>query len=137
MFWIYKNKKIDNLDKFPKECFGFIYEIVHLQSGKKYIGKKQLMSNRTLPPLKGQKRKRKVVKESDWKTYYGSQKEIKELVKENRGEGFKREILQFCFTKKQLTYYELKWQFAKGVLESDDYLNDNLLGKFFKKDLIL
>lgn len=121
----------------PEATFGFIYKIEHLSSGKKYIGKKQLMSHRTLPPLKGQKRKRKIVKESDWKTYYGSQKEIKQLVKENKGDGFHREILQFCFTKKQLTYYELKWQFAEGVLESEDYLNDNLLGKFFKKDLII
>jgi len=137
MIWYFKNKKIENIEQFPKDCFGFIYEVQHIESGKKYIGKKQLMSNRTLPPLKGQKRKRKVVKESDWKTYYGSQKEIKELVKENQGKGFHREILQFCFTKKQLTYYELKWQFAKGVLENDEYLNDNLLGKFFKKDLVL
>ena len=134
--WIYKQTQIKKLEDLPKKTFGFIYEVHHIESGKKYIGKKQLMSNRTLPPLKGQKRKRKVVKESDWKTYYGSQKEIKELVKENKGQGFKREILQFCFTKKQLTYYELKWQFAKGVLENDEYLNDNLLGKFFKKDLI-
>lgn len=134
--WIYKDKEIHNIDDIPEDTFGFVYEVHHLQTGKKYIGKKQLMSNRTLPPLKGQKRKRKVIKESDWKTYYGSQKEIKEVVKESNGEGFNREILQFCFTKKQLTYYELKWQFAKEVLERDDYLNDNLLGKFFKKDLI-
>jgi len=134
--WLYKENIISKIDLMPEGAFGFIYEIEHISSGKKYIGKKQLMSHRTLPPLKGQKRKRKVIKESDWKTYYGSQKEIKELVKENKGEGFHREILQFCFTKKQLTYYELKWQFARGVLESDEYLNDNLLGKFFKKDLL-
>lgn len=133
--WYYKNKQVKTIEDIPKDVFGFIYEVYHIPTGKKYIGKKQLMSNRTLPPLKGQKRKRKVVKESDWKTYYGSQKEIKELVKESKQEEFRREILQFCFTKKQLTYYELKWQFAKGVLESDEYLNDNLMGKFFKRDL--
>ena len=133
--WNHKDNLIKNLEDIPKDVFGFIYEVHHIPTGKRYIGKKQLMSNRTLPPLKGQKRKRKVVKESDWKTYYGSQKEIKELVKESKQEEFRREILQFCFTKKQLTYYELKWQFAKGVLESDEYLNDNLLGKFFKRDL--
>ena len=136
MSWLYNNKNIESLADLPEGVFGFIYEVHHIKTGKKYIGKKQLMSNRTLPPLKGQKKKRKVIKESDWKTYYGSQKEIKELVKENSGQGFKREILQLCYTKKQLTYYELKWQFERGVLESDHYLNDNLLGKFFKKDLI-
>lgn len=134
--WYYKNNIIKSVDDMPHNTFGFIYEIHHLKTGRKYIGKKQLMSNRTLPPLKGQKRKRKIVKESDWKTYFGSQKEIKNLVKENKGEGFERQILQFCYTKKQLTYYELKWQFNRGVLEDDQYLNDNLLGRFFRKDLV-
>lgn len=133
--WIFEDKVIKEIKQFPTDTFGFVYEVRHIPSGKKYIGKKQLMSNKTLPPLKGQKRKRKVTKESDWKNYYGSQKEIKKLVKENKNEEFEREILQLCFTKKQLTYYELKWQFLRGVLESEDYLNDNLLGKFFKKDI--
>ena len=77
--WIYKQTQIKKLEDLPKKTFGFIYEVHHIESGKKYIGKKQLMSNRTLPPLKGQKRKRKVVKESDWKTYYGSQKKSRNL----------------------------------------------------------
>jgi len=33
-----------------------------------------------------------------------------------------------------LTYLECKHQFALGVLESSEYLNDNILGKFFDKD---
>ena len=143
--WLYKNKKIESLEDMPCGTYGFIYEVNHIPSGRKYIGKKQLvfvrkkqLSKRAIEALTDKRAKKYeiVQKESDWKTYYGSQKEIKELVKENKGEGFERKILQFCFTKKQLTYYELKWQFAKGVLESDEYLNDNLLGKFFKKDLI-
>lgn len=136
MSWIYKSNVIDSLDQIPEGSFGFIYEITHLPTGRKYVGKKQLMSNRTLPPLKGEKRKRKVVKESDWKSYYGSHPEVKALVKESK-EGFHREILQFVPTKKQLTYYENKYLFSLGVIEpGTNYINDNIEGRYFKKDFL-
>jgi hypothetical protein len=44
-------------------------------------------------------------------------------------------ILRFCKTKKALTYYELQEQFSHNVLADKLSLNDNLLGKFFRKDL--
>jgi len=44
-------------------------------------------------------------------------------------------ILRFCSNKKSLTYYELQEQFAHDVLADECSLNDNLLGKFFRKDL--
>ena len=31
-----------------------------------------------------------------------------------------------------MTYYETALQFQEKVLESEKYLNDNILGKFFK-----
>ena len=31
-----------------------------------------------------------------------------------------------------MTYYETSLQFQKKVLESDAFINDNILGKFFK-----
>ena len=120
----------------PKGTFGFIYEVLHIPSGRRYIGKKVLEFNRTLPPLKGTKRKRKVVKESDWKTYYGSHKEIKDLIKENKQDEFRREILMYVPSKKLLTYYETKFLFIKEVLEpnGNSYINDNILAKFYRKD---
>lgn len=134
--WLYKNKEINSIEDMPADTFGFVYLVTHTPSGKKYLGKKQLISNRTLPPLKGTKRKRKVQKESDWKTYYGSQSEVKQLVKESKDKlEFVREILIFTSTKKQLTYFETKLQFVNEVLENDEYLNSNILGKFFRKDL--
>jgi hypothetical protein len=45
------------------------------------------------------------------------------------------EILRFCSNKKSLTYYELQEQFSHDVLGDELALNDNLLGKFFRKDL--
>ena len=121
----------------PEGVFGFVYEVHHITTGKKYIGKKQLISNRTLPPLKGERKKRKVSKESNWKDYYGSQTEIKQLVKESESlQEFDRRILRYCFSKKELTYRELEEQVLHKVLEDDNYLNSNISGKYFRKDLV-
>ena len=132
--WLYKGKVIESIEDMPKDSFGFIYEVIHNPTGQKYLGKKVLQFNRKLPPLKGQKRKRKVVKESDWRTYYGSHQTIKTLIKEGKQEEFSREILQFVPTKKLLTYFECKYLFIKEVLEHGEYINDNILAKFYRKD---
>lgn len=134
MSWIYGDKVISSLEQIPEGTIGFIYELTQISTGKKYIGKKNLYSYRTLPPLAGQKRKRKVVKESDWKNYYGSQADVKKLVKENK-QDFTREILRFVTTKKLLTYWETKYLFLRGVIEPEsDYLNDNIEGRYFRRD---
>lgn len=133
--WIYKDKVIQSIDDFPEGSFGFVYELEHVPTGRKYIGKKVLFFNKTLPPLKGSKRKRKIVKESDWKDYYGSNKDLKNLVNSTERENWKRVILQIVPNKKLLTYYETKFLFINEVLEgSEHYYNDNILGKFFRKD---
>ena len=134
--WTYNGQLITEIEDMPENTYGFIYEVFHKPSGKKYLGKKVLHFNRTLPPLKGMKRKRKVVKESDWRTYFGSHAEIKQLIKEEKQDEFERRILQFVPTKKLLTYYECKYLFINEVLEHDEYINDNILAKFYRKDFI-
>ena len=135
--WLHENKEISKLEDFPEGTFGFVYEIEHLPTGKKYLGRKQLIFNRTLPPLKGYKRKRKVQKESDWLTYYSSHKELKELRKSGKVEDFKRTILRFVPTKKLLTYYENRYLFENKVIEPDsNYINDNIEGRYFRKDFL-
>ena len=134
--WTYNGQLITEIQDMPENTYGFIYEVFHKPSGKKYLGKKVLHFNRTLPPLKGMKRKRKVVKESDWRTYFGSHVEIKQLIKEEKQNEFERRILQFVPTKKLLTYYECKYLFINEVLEHDEYINDNILAKFYRKDFI-
>jgi Putative endonuclease segE, GIY-YIG domain len=134
--WKFHNETISDASQFPSGAFGFIYRVTNISSGKQYIGRKQLMANRTLPPLKGTKRKRKVQKESDWKTYYGSHPEIKEFIKAGMEDDFEREILEFAFSPKHLTYLETRYLFEKRVLEFPNlYYNDNILGKFFRKDI--
>ena len=140
MKWLYKNKEINEISDLPKNAFGFVYQTTHLPTNKKYIGKKSLMYN--LKKKLGKKEKalwegkgrppvyKRVLKESDWKNYYGSHSFIKEANEED----LKREILEVAYHKKELTYLECKYQFTLGVLESRSYLNDNILGKFFDKD---
>jgi hypothetical protein len=143
--WLYKEKVINSLEDMPQNTFGFVYIVTHQPSGISYIGKKSLFHNikkkltkKELAEQTGPGRKsatRVVVKESDWKTYYGSAKPIMELIKGGKQEEFTREILQLVPNKKLLTYYECKYLFKYGVLEHPlEYFNDNILGKFFSKD---
>jgi hypothetical protein len=142
--WLYNNIEIKNIEDFPKDTFGFVYEVTHIPTGKKYLGKKVLYFNHKKPLTKkelseytgpGRKPKyRQVIKESDWKIYYGSQEEIKKLVKEGNPQDFKREILYLAPNSKLLTYIETKLLFTKEVLENDEYLNSNILGSFYRKD---
>ena len=146
MNWIYLKKEITSVDQFPNDIMGFVYRIIHTPSKKEYIGKKFLvftqkrkLAKKDLKLYEGQpgrKPKYKIVsKESDWKTYYGSNKQLLELLNIEDKENFKRDILHLCRSKKRLTYYEAKYQFIHEVLERpDEYFNDNILGKFFTRD---
>ena len=143
--WLYQGKEIISLEGLPQDTYGFIYISIHQPTGKSYIGKKSLFHNvkkkltkKQLVEQTGRGRKPTteiIQKESDWKTYYGSAKPILDLLKEGKQEEFTREILQLVPNKKLLTYYECKYLFMLGVIEKQDgYFNDNILGKFFRKD---
>jgi hypothetical protein len=135
MSWLYEGNIVTEEDV-PVGAVGFVYKIIHTPTGRYYIGKKSLTSTRKLAPLKGQKRKRTVTKSSDWEKYYSSNDWIKEQVKEGKTEEFSREIIQYCFSKKSLTYYEIYWQFHYNVLADDNAINENLMGKFYRRDLL-
>jgi hypothetical protein len=134
MSWLHDGNIVTE-DHVPIGAVGFVYKIVHIPTGRYYIGKKSLTSTRKLAPLKGQKRKRTVTKSSDWEKYYSSNDWIKEQVKEGKSDEFSREIIQYCFSKKSLTYYEIYWQFQYNVLADDNAINENLMGKFYRRDL--
>ena len=111
---------------------GFVYIITDLINDKKYVGKKLFESKRTLPPLKGKTRKRKVTKESDWMSYYGSNEALMLLVETDGAEFFRREILHLCHSRGEMSYLEAKEQFDRGVLLSDDYYNGIINCKIHK-----
>lgn len=146
--WIYKNKPITCLEDIPdyENISGFVYCIKRKGSKKYgpekiYIGKKSLQHSRKTRISKKEKlitptRKvfKRVVKESDWKLYWGSSDTLKADMKIIPHTYFTREILEFCYNKKYLNYCEIEHQFKYDVLRKDTY-NGNILGKYFRKDL--
>jgi hypothetical protein len=106
-----------------ENMFGFIYEITNKVNGKKYIGKKQCVRKIKRKPLKGKTRNRIDQKESDWKTYTSSSKELNEDIQKYGKENFEFRILKICGSKWELGYEEIKEQIARDVLKKDDYYN--------------
>ena len=146
--WVYNSKPITNINDFPKDTFGFIYIVKNNDTNKSYIGKKVLYHNKKVKLGKkevaeltgvGRKPTTKIVtKESDWETYYGSNKEVMQLIKDGKQDLFTRTIIKLAPNKKLLTYYETQALFTYKVLEHpESFYNDNILGKFFTKDFTL
>lgn len=138
-------KEYNNIEDF-NNAYGFIYKITHKETGKFYIGKKQLVFKRKkklgkkellLIEIKpGRRPTTKLVEsESDWLSYWGSSKELCEEIKNQGIDKFERVIIQLAFTSKLLTYYEAMYQMKYDVLQIDSY-NHNILGKIHRKDFI-
>ena len=87
------------------------------------FGKKFFWSKKTLPITKTRKRRKRLLVESDWRTYYGSNKHLVEDVKTQGEDMFYREILHLCKSKGECSYRETKEQFDREVLLTDDYYN--------------
>ena len=122
----------------PEKAVGFVYLMTAVVDGKfvKYIGKKNFyadvktkLGKKELPTdkrLKQYKRVRKLT----YKNYYSSN-EVLKAHKQSGGE-IERIIIEIAYSKIQLTYLEVKHQFINEVLEDESYLNNNILGKFYK-----
>jgi len=133
MSWTYKNKTVEII---PDNVVGFVYEITNTTNGRKYIGKKLARFKRSRPPLKGRKNKRRYKVDSDWQEYYGSSDELSEDVEKLGKEKFTREILFFCYSKAELSYIEAREQFARKVLESNDYYNGHIRVRVHGKGIL-
>ena len=146
MNWTYNNEII-TANTIPVVAVGFIYKIEHIPSGKFYIGKKLLKSVRNkklgvkeLALIKAEHRpgrlpsKKQVITDSDWESYYSSNEWIQNEAKLNSAD-FKRIIIQFCYSKKSLSYYEVYHQFKFDVLTDENSLNGNIGGTYYRKDI--
>ena len=116
--WTYES--IEFTEDLVGDNIGFVYQITNLANKRKYIGKKLFHSAKT-KQVKGKKKRYKVP--SDWKTYYGSNEELKKDVKEMGEINFIREILHLCKSKGECSYLEAKEQFNRNVMEGDEYYN--------------
>ena len=126
MEWLYNNKKITNI---PDDAIAFVYRITNMVTGKSYIGKKQLYSYRKV------KRKR-TKRESDWRVYFGSNKELLADILLYGTESFRRDILHFCSKKGEASYYEAKYQFEFDVLRHPDlWYNTWIMCRIHQKHL--
>lgn len=142
MTWQYEDKDFTEL---PEGVFGFVY-IISYTSGEYYIGKKQCISEVQLPALKdgtirpnsyrigrnvnGKRVQYDVVrKQSAWKKYTGSSKLT-------TGKSIaSKTILQLAYSKRQLTYLENKYLFCYEAIERDDFINENIMARFFRGNI--
>jgi hypothetical protein len=137
--WIYQGKEFNEGD-IPQGGVGFIYIMTAIIDGKSvaYIGKKNFFANIKRPlgkkalAMSTDKRLKKYKRElkPDFMNYYSSNKILKEAHK--AGVTIKREILLICYSGMELTYQETKHQFVHEVLEKEEFLNGNILGRFYK-----
>jgi len=45
--WLYKEKEVTSISDMPDNTFGFIYQIIHLETDQFYIGRKNLQLKKT------------------------------------------------------------------------------------------
>ena len=125
--WLYKNKIFKEV---PEGMFGFVYLITNLKTNKKYVGRKYFYSTRRIKQ-KGKKNRKVVRKESNWKSYTGSNKDLV-LDIDNLGiKNFKFQILIITETKGQTNYLEENIQHKMNVLTNENYYNSSIGSRKF------
>jgi hypothetical protein len=139
MSWLYKGD-VFNDSKIPEGAVGFIYEMEAIIDGKsvRYIGKKNFYSVtkkkfgvKALANMEDKRAKKYTIQvKPNYQNYYSSNKVLQDAHK--NGVPIKRFMVKICFSKTELTYHETKYQFTREVLEKEEYLNANILGRFYK-----
>lgn len=139
MSWLYKGEVFTD-SKIPEGAVGFIYEMEAIINGKsvRYIGKKNFYSTtkkkfgkRAVANMEDKRAKKYTIQvKPNYQNYYSSNKVLQDAHK--NGIPIKRFMVRICFSKTELTYHETKYQFVREVLEKEEYLNANILGRFYK-----
>lgn len=127
--WLYFGIPFNEI---PEKKIAFVYEITNKVNGRKYIGKKLFFFTKT---KQVKKKKKRVKSESDWKSYYGSNKDLLTDVEKHGIESFERKILKLCETKGTANYWEMKYQIQNEVLESDMWYNDWIMAKVHRSHI--
>ena len=111
----------------PESAYGFVYRIDVIGTPVYYYGQKRLTSTRG-------RGKKAVTKESAWRNYEGSSLELKALIKS--GKKIKKQILEFAYSKSDLTLKETKQIICNGCLEDDNSLNRWVYCRIYQKNII-
>jgi hypothetical protein len=133
MTWFYHNTPEQfNIDD-AEGYFGFVYLITHNPTGRRYIGKKFFTKAGTRQ-IKG--KKKKIRKNSDWETYWGSNLVLQAEIKQNGEEQYTREILHLCKSRSECSYMETFEIFNRHALLSDSYYNSWVTCKIHKSHVL-
>lgn len=133
---LYEGTKLpDDFEENPS--LGFVYLIRRKSDGKFYIRQKKILKVEKKPPLKGKVRKRRVIKQTDWKKYSGSSNVLKEEIAQLGEDAFTFEILEFCDSKWMMNYEELRLQMLNNVLLRTDSYNRIVNVRLAKFDSII
>lgn len=143
--WLYKNREVKEI---PEGYIGFIYLITGKDTlpeelrDKIYIGKKAFthsvksrISKKQIKLTKTRKRVQRTAKDSGWQNYFGSSKQLLIDIQNYGKQNFIREILYFCKTKAELTFYEAKFQFEYDILRVNSW-NGWILCRVYKSKLM-
>lgn len=115
--WFFEGKEIKSIADCEPKALGFIYEITNLTNNKRYLGRKTIRKpNYTSGIKKGQSKGVYV-----FTTYCGSSKSLLEDIK--NGDEYKKEIIRWCFSKAELTYYESQAIYCSDSLLREDFYN--------------
>jgi hypothetical protein len=139
MSWLYQGRPFND-SMIPEGAVGFVYEMEAIIDGKsiRYVGKKNFYSvtkkkfgKKAVAKMTDKRNKKyETVSKPSYQNYYSSNEVLKEAHKNKIP--IKRYMVKICFSKMELTYYETKFQFLREVLEKEEYLNGNILGRFYK-----
>lgn len=114
---------------------GFIYLIINTEKDKYYVGKKKTITETkktVIGKTTGKPRNVRVTKESNWRDYYGSSKELTEDVKLYGKDKFKRIILGAYDELHSVNYGEAELQMIVQCLDennTDKWYNKNIMIK--------
>lgn len=124
--WSFEGKAVSS---HPEGAKAFVYRL-EFANGDYYHGKKNLESVRR-KKLVGKTRRVTTISESNWKSYLSSSTEVKARLK--AGDKLtKREILRWCYSTSEATYFELWYQMVNHVLLDIKSLNKWVSAKIYR-----
>jgi hypothetical protein len=129
--WLYNN--IEFTEDMVGNWFGYVYEIVNLTNGRRYVGKK-FFTRAGTKQIKG--KKKKVRLSSGWANYWSSSEELKADVKKLGEENFSRKILYLCKSRSECSYRETKEIFINDALLTTEYYNSWVSCKIHKAHVL-